>query len=76
MGGLYDLAVVSRSVSRLLVIVEALASAVFKEAVTDAADRLRGKGNVFQRLDDMPTSLQPPDTKISAPFWNQPSGSA
>lgn len=41
------------TIENVVGIVEALSSAVFKDAVTDAADRLRGKGNVFQRLDDM-----------------------
>lgn len=40
------------TIENVVGIVEALASAVLEAAVTDAADRLRGKGNVFQRLDD------------------------
>ncbi|MBD9729889.1 hypothetical protein PV755_42920 [Streptomyces caniscabiei] len=56
--------------------VEALASAVFKEAVTDAADRLRGKGNVFQRLDDMADLFAAAGYESLRTVWNQPSGSA
>jgi hypothetical protein len=41
------------TVENVVGVIEALASTVFKTAVTDAAARLRGKGNVFQRLDDM-----------------------
>ncbi|MFJ8062960.1 hypothetical protein [Streptomyces sp. NPDC096142] len=41
------------TIENVVGVVEGLASSVFKAAVTDAADRLRGKGNVFQRLDDM-----------------------
>ncbi|KAB1149125.1 hypothetical protein F7R91_04930 [Streptomyces luteolifulvus] len=41
------------TIENVVGVVEALASAVFESAVTDAAARLRGKGNVFQRLDDM-----------------------
>ncbi|MFG2652775.1 hypothetical protein [Streptomyces sp. NPDC048436] len=40
------------TIENVVGIVEALTSAVFEAAVTDAADRLRGRGNVFQRLDD------------------------
>lgn len=40
------------TIENVVGVVEALASSVFKAAVTDAAGRLRGKGNVFQRLDD------------------------
>ncbi|MFF1676197.1 hypothetical protein ACFVYG_09210 [Streptomyces sp. NPDC058256] len=41
------------TIENVVGIVEALASSVFKVAVTEAADRLKGKGNIFQRLDDM-----------------------
>ncbi|MFD5015361.1 hypothetical protein [Streptomyces chartreusis] len=41
------------TIENVVGVVEALASAVFESAVTDANARLRGKGNVFQRLDDM-----------------------
>jgi len=41
------------TIENVVGVVEALASAVFEAAVTDAVDRLRGKGNIFQRLDDM-----------------------
>ncbi|MFK0107890.1 hypothetical protein [Streptomyces sp. NPDC091217] len=41
------------TIENVVGVVEALASTVFMTAVTDAAARLRGKGNVFQRLDDM-----------------------
>ncbi|MFE2844365.1 hypothetical protein ACFXKS_12510 [Streptomyces scopuliridis] len=40
------------TVENVVGIVETLASSVFEVAVSDAADRLRGKGNIFQRLDD------------------------
>jgi hypothetical protein len=40
------------TIENVVGIVEALATSVFEGAVTDAADRMRGKGNVFQRLDD------------------------
>lgn len=33
-------------------VVEALASSLFRTAVPNAEDLLRGKGNIFQRLDD------------------------
>jgi hypothetical protein len=41
------------TIENVVGVVEALASAVFEAAVTDSADRLRRKGNIFQRLDDM-----------------------
>ncbi|MEU1163333.1 hypothetical protein ABZ372_22745 [Streptomyces sp. NPDC005921] len=41
------------TIENVVGVVEALASTVFKTAVTDAPARLRGKGNVFQRLDGM-----------------------
>jgi hypothetical protein len=41
------------TIENVVGVVETLASSVFKGAVTDAADRLKGKGNIFQRLDDM-----------------------
>jgi len=41
------------TIENVVGVVEALASAHFEASVTDAADRLRGKGNVFQRLADM-----------------------
>ncbi|NGY61292.1 hypothetical protein G7043_20410 [Lentzea sp. NEAU-D13] len=40
------------TLENLVGIVETLASAVFRAAVVDAATRLNGKGNIFQRLDD------------------------
>lgn len=36
----------------LVAAVETLAGAVYRATVTDAETRLRGKGNIFQRLDD------------------------
>lgn len=36
----------------LVGVVEALGSAVFHGAVANATQRLNGKGNIFQRLDD------------------------
>ncbi|MET7714463.1 hypothetical protein [Streptomyces sp. NPDC005407] len=41
------------TIENVVGVVEALGSALFRAAVPDADDRLRGKGNVFQRLDDM-----------------------
>ncbi|MEU0715605.1 hypothetical protein ABZ498_00300 [Streptomyces lavendulocolor] len=41
------------TIENVVGVVEALGSAVFRAAVPDAEARLRGKGNVFQRLDDM-----------------------
>jgi hypothetical protein len=41
------------TIENVVGIVEALASALFRAAVTDAETRLKGKGNIFQRLDDM-----------------------
>lgn len=40
------------TLENLVGIVETLANAVFRAAVADAATRLNGKGNIFQRLDD------------------------
>ncbi|GIJ12189.1 hypothetical protein ACFFMR_32765 [Micromonospora andamanensis] len=40
------------TLKNLVGIVEALGSAVFRDAVVDAQQRLNGKGNVFQRLAD------------------------
>lgn len=40
------------TIENVVGVVEALASSVFKTAVTDGADRLKGKGNIFQHLDD------------------------
>ncbi|GLI00955.1 hypothetical protein [Phytohabitans aurantiacus] len=39
------------TLENLVGVVEALGSAVFRDAVVDADQRLNGKGNVFQRLD-------------------------
>ncbi|MEU5529352.1 hypothetical protein ABZ744_20685 [Micromonospora chersina] len=39
------------TLENLVGIVEAVASAVFRDAVADAEQRLNGKGNIFQRLD-------------------------
>lgn len=41
------------TIENVVGVVEALGSSVFRSAVPDAEDRLKGKGNVFQRLDDM-----------------------
>jgi hypothetical protein len=40
------------TLKNLVGVVEALGSAVFRDAVADAEQRLNGKGNIFQRLDD------------------------
>jgi hypothetical protein len=40
------------TLENLVGVVETLAAAVFRAAVPDADQRLKGKGNVFQRLDD------------------------
>ncbi len=40
------------TLKNLVGVVEALGSAVFSDAVSDAQQRLNGKGNIFQRLDD------------------------
>jgi len=40
------------TVENLVGLIETMASAVFHAAVTDAAERVKGTGNVFQRLDD------------------------
>jgi hypothetical protein len=39
------------TLENLVGVVETLAGAVFRAAVTDADERLKGKGNIFQRLD-------------------------
>jgi hypothetical protein len=41
------------TVENVVGVIAALASSVFKAAVTDAADRLRGEGNNFQLLDNV-----------------------
>lgn len=41
------------TIENVVGIVETLSSALFQANVTDADARLKGKGNVFQRLDDM-----------------------
>ncbi|GAA0237104.1 hypothetical protein [Cryptosporangium japonicum] len=41
------------TLENLVGVVETLAGAVFRAAVTDAEARLKGKGNIFQRLDPM-----------------------
>jgi hypothetical protein len=40
------------TLENLVGLVETLTAAVFHAAVADAAQRVKGKGNVFQRLDD------------------------
>jgi hypothetical protein len=40
------------TLENLVGVVETLAAAVFHAAAPDAAARVKGKGNVFQRLDD------------------------
>ena len=40
------------TLENLVVVVETLATAVFHAAVIDAAENVKGKGNVFQRIDD------------------------
>ena len=41
------------TIENVVGVVEALASAVFVERVSNAAELTKGKGNVFQRLDDL-----------------------
>jgi hypothetical protein len=41
------------TLENLVTIVETLARTVFNAAVSDATSRLKSKGNVFQRLDDL-----------------------
>lgn len=60
----------------LVGIVETLASAVFRDAVADAEQRLNGKGNIFQRLDHTATLFVDagyPDlrTVIEAARWQR-----
>jgi hypothetical protein len=40
------------TLENLVGVVEALASAIFHRGVPDAAEKVKGKGNIFQRLDD------------------------
>lgn len=40
------------TLENLVTVVETLAAAVFQDAVADSAAKLKGKGNIFQRLDD------------------------
>ncbi|MFJ8298381.1 hypothetical protein ACIQ9R_21175 [Streptomyces sp. NPDC094447] len=56
------------TIENVVGIVEALGAATFHERVTDAEDRVRGKGNIFQRLDDMAdlfVSAGCPDLRIA-----------
>ncbi|MGW7364134.1 hypothetical protein ACWGI8_12075 [Streptomyces sp. NPDC054841] len=41
------------TIENVVGVVEALGFSVFRERVSDADERLRGRGAVFQRLDDM-----------------------
>jgi hypothetical protein len=64
------------TVENLVGIVETLASAVFRAIVTDAAARSRGKGNVFQRLDDTADLFAAAGcsdlrTVLEAPVWQR-----
>jgi hypothetical protein len=56
--------------------VETLASAVFRAAVPDAAQRVKGKGNIFQRLDptaDLFVDAGYPDLRqvLEGPIWQR-----
>src|SRR5205814_6350301 len=57
-------------------VVETLAGAVFRAAVPDADQRVKGKGNVFQRLDDTAdlfVAAGYPDlrTVLAPPTWQR-----
>ncbi|MGX7826579.1 hypothetical protein ACTG9Q_15945 [Actinokineospora sp. 24-640] len=64
------------TLENLVGIVETLASAVFRATVTDAPARIRGKGNVFQRLDDTAELFAAAGcsdlrTVLEAPIWQR-----
>jgi hypothetical protein len=64
------------TLENLVGVVEILAAAVFHAAVTDATQRVKGKSNVFQRLDDTAdlfTAAGYPDlrTVLDAPTWQR-----
>ncbi|MFF9013552.1 hypothetical protein ACF09C_11390 [Streptomyces sp. NPDC014870] len=64
------------AVENVVGVVEALGSSVFHERVTDSEERLRGKGSVFQRLDDMAdlfVSAGCPDVRalVGPSTWNR-----
>ncbi|MFE0529938.1 hypothetical protein ACFW0V_20320 [Micromonospora parva] len=64
------------TLKNLVGVVEALGSAVFRDVVADADQRLRGKGNVFQRLDDtadlfIDAGYQDLRTVIDADRWQR-----
>ncbi|SED04962.1 hypothetical protein [Streptomyces sp. TLI_105] len=64
------------TIENVVGVVEALGSSVFHEHVADAEERLRGKGSIFQRLDDMPdlfVSAGFPDVRgsVESPAWQR-----
>ncbi|MFF5919936.1 hypothetical protein ACFY8C_16580 [Streptomyces flavochromogenes] len=64
------------TIENVVGVVEALGSSVFHEHVTDAEERLRGTGSIFQRLDDMAVlfaSAGFPDVRgsVRSPAWQR-----
>lgn len=64
------------TLENLVGVVETLASAEFHAAVVDGAARVKGKGNVFQRLDDTAdlfaaAGRQDVRTVLDAPTWQR-----
>lgn len=64
------------TLENLVSLTETLASAVFHAAIIDAAGRVRGRGNVFQRLDDTAelfVAADYPDlrTVLDPPTWQR-----
>jgi len=64
------------TLENLVGLVETLASALFHAAVIDAAQQVKGKGNVFQRLDDtaelfVAAGYADLRTELDAPTWQR-----
>ncbi|WP_411109548.1 hypothetical protein [Streptomyces sp. c-19] len=64
------------TIENVVGVVEALGSSVFHEHVADAEEQLRGKGSIFQRLDDMAdlfVSAGFPDVRgsVESPAWQR-----
>jgi hypothetical protein len=64
------------TLENLVGLVETLAGAVFHAAVSDAASQIKGKSNVFQRLDDsaelfVAAGYADLRTKLDAPTWQR-----
>ncbi len=64
------------TLENLVGVVETMASRVFRASVTDAASLVRGKGNIFQRLDDTADLFADSGhsdvrTMIDAPTWQR-----